>query len=283
MVTVFSALYESTLLLKEKHMDTPRLDSEVILAHVLKCSRLKVMTEGQRALSLSEYEHYKQLINCRAQGMPVAYITGHKEFMGLQFHVCPGVLIPRGDTEIVCETVINECLKANKTIKAADVGCGSGAIGISIAYYSPNAEVTLIDISDTAFEIAQKNSAENQVNKRVRVLKGNLLEPCIGESFDVIVSNPPYIESDAIPSLSRDVRDYEPLLALDGGEDGLDYYRRITSQAAGCIAKGGLLVYEIGCCQAEDVKSIMNAEGFNEITVYKDLAGLDRCVAGKRI
>lgn len=282
MVTIFQALSESTALLKKNGSESPRLDGEVILAHVLGCSRLHVMTEGDRVLSDGEYERFSKCISIRAQGMPVAYIIGRKEFMGLDFMVKPGILIPRADTEVVVENVIKACDGMGSLINIADVGCGSGAIGVSIAHYVRNAFVTMIDISDCAVDISRQNAALNHVEDRVRVIKGDLLYPVMGEKFHVVVSNPPYIETGVVASLKRDVRDYEPHMALDGGPDGLEYYRKITEQAADCIVKGGMLVYEIGSDQAKCVTDILSDHGFEDISVNKDLSGLDRCVSGRK-
>lgn len=282
MVTIFQALSESTAFLKKSGSDSPRLDGEIILAHVLGCSRLHVMTQGDRVLSEGEYDRFSKCIKIRAQGMPVAYITGRKEFMGLDFIVKPGILIPRADTEVVVENAIKACDGMGGRINIADVGCGSGAIGVSIAHYIGNAFVTMIDISDCAVDISSQNAALNHVEDRVRVIKGDLLLPVMGEKFHVVVSNPPYIETGVIASLQRDVKDYEPRIALDGGHDGLEYYRKITRQAGDCIEKGGMLVYEIGSGQAKGVMSILSEHGFEGIRVNQDLSGLDRCVSGRK-
>ena len=282
MVKVFQALSEGTSILKKAGSSSPRLDAEIILSFVLDWERLKVMTESETVLSEAEYESFLKWIGNRSKGMPIAYITGHKEFMGLDFVVKNGVLIPRGDTEIIVENVIRECENIDGQISVVDVGCGSGAIGISIAHYVKGAFVTMIDISGIAFEISNHNAELNNVKKRVKVIKGNLLEPVLGERFDFVVSNPPYIETDVIESLQKDVRDFEPHTALDGGIDGLKYYREITKLASACVKEGGMLIYEIGFGQGKAVSGIMDEGGFSDIRVIKDLAGLDRCVIGKR-
>lgn len=283
MVTIFSALAHGTAYLRDKGVDTPRLDSEVLLAHLLGWERLKLVTERGSALRGDVYREFQHLLELRAKGMPVAYLVGYKEFMGLDFIVAPGVLIPRGDTEILVERVIEECKKYPGPLHIVDVGCGSGAIGISIAKYAGNAYVTLIDISHDALKISKQNAAKNGVESRVKVVCGDLLSTLLNEKFDIVVSNPPYIESHIIDSLQREVKDYEPHLALDGGEDGLEFYRAITSQASECLKEGGLLAYEIGCDQAESVKNIMLRNGFGDVQVFKDLAGLDRCLVARKV
>lgn len=280
MVTITLALAESTDLLKKNNIDTPRLDAEIILSFVLHLSRLKVMTEGDKTLETEEYQRYKTLIEDRAKGMPTAYILGRKEFMGLNFIVRPGVLIPRGDTELAVEMVIERCRGFDKLVYIADIGCGSGAIGISVAKYAANAFVTMVDISDAAIGTTEENIRLNNVKDRVKAVKGNLLQPILGQKFDIIVSNPPYIETDEIKSLMKDVREYEPLLALDGGDEGLDFYNAITNDAASYLRPSGMLVYEIGWNQAEAVRDILNLNGFQDIMVMKDLAGLNRCITG---
>jgi release factor glutamine methyltransferase len=283
LVKVFQALASGSSILKKAGSSSPRLDAELILGFVLNWDRIKIMTEGESELSGAEYESFLRYIEDRAKGMPIAYITGHKEFMGLDFYIEPGVLIPRADTEVIAETVIRECKSIDGQVSIADVGCGSGAIGISIAHYVKYAFVTMMDISDSAVEISNKNADLNHVKERVKIIKGNLMEPVAKEEFDFVVSNPPYIRTDVIQSLQRDVRDFEPHIALDGGRDGLKYYRQITMSASNCIKAGGMLVYEIGFDQGKAVADIMLRAGFSNINVLKDLAGMDRCIIGKKI
>lgn len=281
MVTIFRALGECTSLLKDSEIESPRLDAEVILAHLLGCSRLALLTDRDKVLDDEMYARFKELINLRIKGMPVAYLTGSREFMGLVFEVRQGVLIPRGDTEIVVEKAVMECARHEGIVRVADVGCGSGAIGISIAKYAPNADVTLIDISEEAVSITSCNADKNGVGGSVKIIRGDLLLPVLDQRFDIIVSNPPYIETSVIPTLQRAVREYEPLTALDGGIDGLKFYREITAQAYNCLRHGGLIVYEIGYNQALSVKNILMENNFKNVEVFKDLAGLDRCVTGR--
>lgn len=283
MVTLSRGLSEGVSILKNNGIESSRLDAELIMGKVLKIDRLKVMTCGSMEIDDEKYLEYLRLIDLRKNGMPTAYILGVKEFMGLQFIVAPGVLIPRGDTEVSVEQVIEECRKYSRSVEIADVGCGSGAIGVSAAAYAKNAAVTMIDIDDNAIRIASQNILLNKVKDRVSVLKGNLLDPVKDRKFYIIVSNPPYIRSDVIPSLQKEVRDFEPRIALDGGEDGLTFYRRLTPMAFKCLHGGGKLIYEIGYDQAEDVKTIMEDAGFFDIAVFKDLAGLNRCIVGKKV
>lgn len=280
MVDIFSALSLATRALKENNIDTPRLDAEVILSNVLKCDRLYLIVHSDYILSEEEYKIFIEGIEKRIGGMPVAYIVGSKEFMSLNFETPMGVLIPRPDTEILVENVICECKKYDGNINIADVCCGSGAIGISIAKYIENSYLTLIDISTIAYQTSIKNAKINNVEKRVKVVLGDILYPVLNQKFDMIVSNPPYIETKVIESLQREVKDYEPSIALDGGEDGLNFYSQITKQATICLKDGGKLFFEIGYNQAEKVAKIMAENNFKYIKVYKDLSGNNRCIAG---
>lgn len=282
MVKVFSALAESSLLLREHNFETPRLDSEVLLSYMLGINRLKLITEGSRDLTDEEYKRFKGLCAKRLEGMPVAYITGVKEFMSLRFAVRPGVLIPRPDTETIVERAILNCKRHAGVIRVADVGCGSGAIGISIAKYAENSIVTMIDISDDAVSMSKENARMNGVHDRVNIIKGDLLTPVMGEFFDMVVSNPPYISTSVINTLSREVKDYEPLISLDGGDDGLKYYRVLAAQAKDCVDKGGSIILEIGYDEAEEVCAILSANNFTDLEVIKDLGNNDRCIVGKK-
>lgn len=282
MVKVFSALAESSLLLRGHNFETPRLDSEVLLSFMLGISRVKLVTEGGRDLTGDEYERFKALIDLRLKGVPVAYITGIKEFMGLDFKVRPGVLIPRPDTETVVERAILGCKKHKGDIRVADVGCGSGAIGISIAKYAANSTVVMIDISDDAVDVSKENAWINGVEDRVNIIKGDLLSPVMGDAFDMIVSNPPYIRRSDINGLRCEVKDNEPLIALDGGADGLEYYKKLAVQSRDCIAEGGSIILEIGYDEAEEVCAILSNSNFRCLDVIKDLGGNDRCIAAKK-
>ncbi|HBM79778.1 MAG TPA: peptide chain release factor N(5)-glutamine methyltransferase [Clostridiaceae bacterium] len=280
MVSIFTALKEGTSFLRNRNIDTPRLDAEVIMAHILNCSRLHLITDGERALSDDEYAKFLDHIGKRAHGMPVAYITGYKEFMGLKFSTGKGVLIPRCDTEIVAECAIDICKRIEGPIYVCDVCCGSGAIGISIAKYVERAFVTMIDVSKAAADAARENAALNGVGDRAYVIQGDLLSPVAGRKFDIIVSNPPYIKLADIKFLPVDVKDYEPLLALNGGADGLEFYRRLCSVSLECLKADGNIIFEIGYNQNKDVKDIMEKNGFSDIEIYRDLAGRYRCIKG---
>ena len=255
-----------------------RLEAEVLLAKVLGWERTKVLIHLFDALPAETQEEYRRLVGERAQGTPLQYLTGKQEFMSLEFMVTPDVLIPRGDTEILVETVLSlkNRVKPNSTI--LDVGTGSGIIAITLKKYWPEAKLFAVDLSPQALAVAEANAKHHQVE--IAFYQGDLLAPFSGQrTFDLIVSNPPYIPREEINSLQVEVTK-EPRLALDGGPDGLDLYRRLVKAAPTCLNKSGWLAVEIGWNQAEAVKSLFADNGFTEINVKKDYAGLDRVVYG---
>lgn len=227
--------------------------------------------------SVDETE-YIVLVNRRAKHYPLQYITGEQYFMGLRFEVNEAVLIPRYDTEVLVENVVKHI--GSDEVMVLDVCTGSGCIAISIDKLCKNAVVTALDISSAALEVAKKNDCDN--NSDVKFVKSDLFDR-INDKYDYIVSNPPYIPTNDIYSLMDEVKGYEPVIALDGSSDGLEFYRRITSDAVDRLNDNGYIFYEIGCEQAADVVDILKDKGFTDIEVIKDLAGLDRVVKGKYI
>ena len=245
-------------------------------------------------------DHYLDTVHRRALGEPLQYITGVQNFMGIDFKVNENVLIPRQDTERVVENArliveskttkktadpespyIYEAVAARKSWKILDLCCGSGAIGISMAKLCPNVKKVLCtDISGEALAVAKENAKAAGVEKKVDFALGNMFE-ALGKraKFDMIISNPPYIESSIIPTLQREVREYEPMLALDGGEDGLDFYRTIIEQAPSYLDKKGILVLEIGYNQAKEISAMLEAaENFAKIEIVRDYGGNNRVV-----
>jgi len=269
-------LSQATFELEKNKIETPRLDAEILLAFVLNCNRLKLYTEAEKILSLDEVKKFQDLISQRAKKIPIAYLTGSKEFFGLNFFVNESVLIPRPDTEILTQLAI-ENLGGDKIF--ADIGTGSGAIAISVCKFVKNAVGFAVDISANALEVAKFNAKKFSVDDRINFFCGNLFEPLAGKKFDAIISNPPYIPTAEIKNLQAEVKT-EPLQALDGGEDGLNFYRKIISASPEFLNCGGFLAVEIGSTQAEDVKKIFAENNFCDTEIFQDLAGLDRVVAG---
>ncbi len=255
--------------------ETPRLDAEVLLSYLLGQKRIYLYVHFDQPLTADELARYRELVKRRAAGEPVAYICGEKEFMGLAFKVTPAVLVPQPDTEILVESVI-ERLKG-KTAHIADICTGSGAIALALAHYLPEASLAATEISTEALAIAKDNAEKLKLSERVEFREGDLLSPLSGETFDAIVSNPPYIPSGEIPGLPREVQ-AEPKLALDGGADGLDFYRRLVGESAARLKDGGFLAVECGDTQAEEIAVMAKNGGFGKTEIVRDLADKERVV-----
>ena len=254
-------------------------ESWFLMEAVCGISRSFYLLHEQEAMDPVQEQVYFALTRQRCGRMPLQYLTGEQEFMGLPFCVNEHVLIPRQDTEVLVEEAIRVIQKEMPEAAVLDLCTGSGCIGISIQSFCSNTQVTAADISEDALKVAQKNAKENQVP--VEFVHSDLFEEISG-SYDMIVSNPPYIPSKVIETLMPEVRDHEPIKALDGKEDGLYFYRRITEESVAYLKPGGYLLYEIGHDQGEAVSSYMRENGFKEIEVIRDLAGLDRVVRGRR-
>jgi len=250
-----------------------------LLAKVINKDKLFIMINRDFNLNLNQENEFLSLIEIRKNKMPIKYILGECEFMGMDFIVKPGVLIPRPDTEILVEEVIKHINEKGYT-KICDVCSGSGAIGIAIAGFIKNVNVKLYDISEDALAVAKLNIERFDLSIRVNAEYSNLLQVAIDQNkkFEVIVSNPPYIREDVIPTLMADVKEYEPFIALCGGEDGLDFYRRIVKESLMVLEKGGLIAFEIGYDQKKQVEDILLKAGFMNIECIKDLSGNDRVI-----
>ncbi|WP_309245121.1 peptide chain release factor N(5)-glutamine methyltransferase [Clostridium estertheticum] len=272
-------LLESYEILKKVNIESYLLDSQLLLGKVLKKDKLFIMINRDFKISIEQENEFFRLIQIRKNKMPIKYILGECEFMGMDFIVRPGVLIPRPDTEILVEEVIKH-VKEKGLTQICDVCTGSGAIGISIAEFIKTVRVTLCDISEDALAVAKLNIERFKLSKRINIEHSDLLQVAINQhkKFEVIVSNPPYIKEEIIPTLMDDVKGYEPFIALCGGEDGLDFYRRITKESILVLEKGGLLAFEIGYDQKEAVTDILLKSGFNNIECIKDLSGNDRVI-----
>lgn len=264
----------------EEISTTPRLDVETLLQKVLDVDRLYILLNLDKSLSDDEEKLFNKFIKERLNNRPIAYIVENREFMGLDFYVKEGVLIPRPDTEVLVEAVI-ELGKDKGAINILDIGTGSGAITVSLAKYLENAKITSVDISDIALKIGKKNAQSNDVDDRITFIKSDLFTNIEKNmKFDIIVSNPPYIKREVIETLDKQVKDFEPYNALEGGIDGLDFYRAITTQGKNYLNKGGILAYEVGHDQSEDVSKLMEKNGYTNIYTRKDLQQIDRVVIG---
>lgn len=269
-------------------IENARLDAAYILEWILQCSHSDLLLYPEREVEEEDEERYGRAISRRSIHEPLQYITGEQEFMGYSFRVNKQVLIPRQDTEVLVETILGceRIMKPEQNCRILDMCCGSGCIGISLwkqmqqrpdVYAKP--ELTMADISKEALKVADENRIRLDVE--AELIESDLFDKIDGR-YDVIVSNPPYIRSAVVDTLMPEVQNYEPRLALDGDKDGLRYYRLITAKAVSYLEEEGYLFYEIGYDQAEDIRKILVDAGFRDITVVKDLAGLNRVLYARR-
>lgn len=251
--------------------------SKILLKHLLKVEDSYLIINNEKDVEAEICEIFKKDITVLKQGKPIQYITNKQEFMRLDFYVDENVLIPQPDTEILVEEVINLLKNKKKEILVLDLCTGSGAIGISIAKNVSNAKVYLSDISEKALEIARKNAIQNEVESKCNFIQSDMFEN-INNKFDIIVSNPPYIKSEVISSLDKEVQN-EPNIALDGGEDGLEFYKKISEDAYKYLNEDGILALEIGYDQREDViKLLEKTEKYRNIYSKQDLGENDRII-----
>ena len=275
--TISSLLNWTVNYFKSKNIQSARLDAEVLLSHVLRQERIYLYVHFDEPMEQNELSKFREYVKKRAQHVPIAYIIGEREFMGLPFKVTKDTLIPRPDTEILVENVLNNVDK-DKEIEIVDIGTGSGAIILSLLVNLPKAQGKTVDISSKAIEVPKENAVNLQVNDRCEFFVGDLFAPLNGNKFDLIVSNPPYIPQKDIATLEDDVKEYEPVSALTDGGDGLSYYRRLLSEGKAYIKENGFIALEIGIYQSEDVKQIAMDNGWKNIKIIKDYAGIDRVV-----
>lgn len=281
MKTIGELLKIGNQILKDVEIDTYILDTQLLLGKVLGKDKLYLITNKEVEVNKIEEIEFMNLINERKEKKPIKYIIKNAEFMGLDFYVEEGVLIPRGDTEVLVEEVLKN-ISQDKEIKVCDLCCGSGAIGISIVALRENVKVDLIDYYEIPEKVTKKNINTHDLKERATFIKSDLLNEVIKKEkkYDILVSNPPYIEDSVIDTLMDDVKNYEPHTALAGGEEGMDFYKRIVDESINVLEKGGILAFEIGHDQGERVKKLMVNNGYHNVKVIKDLAGLDRVVIG---
>lgn len=280
-LTVGSIITKTVPFLKEKGLPNPRLEADLLLAGVLKLPRVKLYSEWDRPLEPAEVQQYREIILKRVQGWPLAYLTGKKSFLSWEFKVTPAVLIPRPETELLVETVV-DTVKGSEGLTGVDVGTGSGIIAISLAKLLPGSKWYAVDLSPEALAVAEANAVEMGVSQQIRFITGDLLEPvsALGEKFNIIVSNPPYISSVIISTLQPEVR-REPVMALDGGPDGLDAYRKLLPQARNLLVDQGILAVEHGHDQRVPLEELYKKSGFIPRSI-SDLAGWDRIIIGRK-
>lgn len=262
--------------LEKNNIEDAFIISRLLVQHILEIDRNKLTIEREKEVEECKKEEYKNYIKEIIEGKPIQYITNNQEFMKLNFYVDKNVLIPQPDTEILVEKVLNMVDK-NEKIKILDMCTGSGAIGVSLAYYLNKSQITLADISNEAIKVAKVNAKKNKVQERTKFIKTDMFEN-IKEKFDIIVSNPPYIKTNIIHTLEKQVQN-EPHIALDGGEDGLEFYKILIEEAPKYLEKSGKLFLEIGYDQKQEVENLARQNGnYEKIETIKDLSQNDRVI-----
>ena len=279
-MTIKELLNQAVIMLKNENIDAPKNKARMLLEATLKKSKEYLMIYDTKEITSIERDKYIRNVKRLIAGEPLQYITGKQEFMKLNFLVTKDVLIPRADTEILVEEVIK--IAENKTNPVIlDMCTGSGAIAVSLAKYVKNVKVYAIDISEKALEIAKKNAEFNGVKNNIKFIESNLFDKVKDKKFDIIVSNPPYLETDTIKKLTKDVQN-EPKIALDGGKDGLDFYRKIADNGYKFLNRQGYICLEIGYNQRIAVRKIMeNKKRYVNIKCLKDLCGNDRVITAQ--
>ncbi len=306
-MTIAEAVLEGTKKLEMAQVPDASYDAGVLMEHLLSMTRTRLLAEQNLNLSAEKKAEYENMIEKRADRIPLQHITHEQEFMGLKLYVDERVLCPRLDTEVLAievQKVVDGIYRAggllpmpenviplrhdihhDMRVEVLDLCTGSGCVAISLADHGRrrgyNLGVFAVDKSPDALEVAKKNALDNGVE--IGFFSGDLFEPIGDRKYHVITANPPYIASKYLPELMPEVRDHEPAMALDGGEDGLFYYRKITAEARSHLYPEGYLMYEIGFDQGEQVRDIMTGEGFKDVKVLKDLAGDDRVVVGRMV
>jgi release factor glutamine methyltransferase len=305
------------LLADSPHPDRAPRDAETLLLHHIGKNKAWLMAHGEEEFAGCSSIGYATLLERRRKGEPIQYITGECEFYGLPFHVTPDVLIPRPETEHLVEKVLeltktpgtpglqpletwettnpshptnlggpcvrtSDTKKSDHSIRILDVGTGSGAIIIALATQLSTASLTAIDISESALAIARQNAIRNNVSDHIRFLQGDLLSPVAGEKFEIIASNPPYVPNTDHALISVEVREHEPHVALFGGHDGFEIYRRLIPAAYSALVPSGYLVFEFGFNQQPDIESLLTSAGFENIEIFPDLQGIPRIASARR-
>lgn len=274
--------------LREGGVENPRLNAELLLAHALKGSRERLYMDLNEEVRDEEGAIFQELLQRRLSGEPLQYLLGRQEFRSIEFHVDSRVLIPRPETELLVDEAIGilSCLPAEKTPLVLDVGTGSGALAVSLLKERSNIFVVATDISEEALGVAMQNARETGVARALALVGGDLFGPFRLRReglFDLILSNPPYVGREELEGLPREIRQYEPRVALNGGRDGLDFHRALIREAWCYLRSGGWLLLEMGAGQRERVERLLHEEGsFSHVEVRKDFAGIDRVIKAQK-
>ena len=283
MAVTYSNLYlDLRARLRQEGVAAAQLEARELVSYAAGKTREQFFRDMSLYASDAVEQKLEELVRRRLEGEPVAYIIGEWEFYGMPLEINQNILIPRADTEVLAERAIEVAQAAGEGARVLDLCAGSGCIGLAVAKHAPNCRVVLADWSEEAVRICKQNVRLNELNSRVTCMRVNALEPPPAAlwDFDLIVSNPPYIPTSELLKLDHSVKDYEPLLALDGGDDGLDFYRYIAAHWSTSLRLGGTLLFEVGMGQAEDVMKLMAEQGFENLQTYPDPAGIQRVVEG---
>ncbi len=283
--TIGRLLTWTTDYLRDKGADSPRLDAEVLLAHARGCQRIDLYTVFEEQAPTALLSDFRSLVGRRAEGTPVAYLVGYREFFSLRFRVTPEVLIPRPETELLVVRLLDLAgqLSAGRPMQIADVGTGSGVLAVCCAKHLPTSQVNALDISPEALDVARQNAADHKVSEQIEFTHSDLLAACQQSQLDFVVSNPPYVSSAEMETLDTEVRSFEPHIALEGGPTGTEVIERLVPQAAQRLRPGGWLLLEIGPSSVERTEQIISENAqLERLPTLKDLAGHPRVVQAQR-
>lgn len=283
--TIARLLSWTTDFFREHGIENPRLDAEVLLGAVLGKDRMYLYVHFDEPLEPVELARFRSYVKERAAHVPLAYVLGRREFMGLDFRVTRDTLIPRPDTEVLVQCAVDflraRAAEGRDDLALADIGTGTGAIALSVLHYTEGTRADAVDISPAAAEVARENAERLNLTERIEIHEGDLTAPLAGRSYDVILSNPPYIPTADIATLMPEVRSHEPHLALDGGRDGLTLYRRLAADAPALLREGGMIAVEVGIGEACDVACLLERHPrIVRTEIHRDLGGIERVVVG---
>ncbi|MDT4896116.1 MAG: release factor glutamine methyltransferase [Acidobacteriota bacterium] len=279
--SIARAIVEAAQILRQAGVPEARREAASLLEHLIGCDRTFLITHAETALASSDVRRLRDLVERRAAGEPLQYITGHQEFYGLDFEVTSDVLIPRPETELLVETALKFLDETSQPARICDVGTGTGCIPIAILHERPSVQAVGLDISYPALRIAARNAARHDVHERLSLVASDCLAALDTQRarFHMIVSNPPYVAEDALPGLQREVRDHEPRVALTPGGDGLSIIRRLIEDAPHFLETNGHLLMEIGFDQHEAVGNLIDSQAWELLDIHKDLQGIPRTLA----
>ena len=282
MITVLEVIKLSTEYLQKKGVEAPRANAEILLAEILKCKRLELYLSFDKPLAENEVQIYREAIRKRGLRIPLQYIVGNVEFYGLKLIVNENVLIPRPETELLVEKIINESDKS-ASLKILDIGVGSGNISLSILKNLPNTNVVAIDISESALEVAKQNAELNSLQDRIELKHFDIMKDDLNSlgKFDLIVSNPPYVSVNDFESLEPELKVHEPRIALTDNSNGISFYKSIIEASDQILNRPGKIYFELGMGQSMEVKNLFDQKGFSNITITKDYSGIDRIISGE--